>query len=225
MPSLTVGIYCEGTDWMILNAFLCRILDRDPSDVEVISRFTRGGGFKHLTGALPNFLHEFYNLCVTVVIVHADNDGKTDLTRPGAPSEDPKHPRHANHPGKHVDECRYCMLVEKIEQTRPGLRYLPAKDGMKWPVVVAVPVEAIESWLLTAEALAPGGTGNLRAEDLPGGMGLKMALYKRPIVTTQDVQSRAVPLVQNPDLDLDRLAAYSPSFKLFRDSVKTLNIP
>jgi len=224
MPSLSVGIYCEATDWMILKAFVCRTLQKKPSGIEVIETPSKGGSFATFAGALPTFLHKYYKQCVSLVVVCTDNDGKIDLTRPGAPSEDPKHPRHARHAGQRLEACRHCVLEEKVKDARPALRYLPPKDGMHWPIVVTVPVEAIESWLLTARALVTQGDKYMRAEDLPGGSRLKTAFYGRPFVTTPDVISKALPVINDPALDLSDLAAYSPSFRLFVESLQAADL-
>ena len=123
-----------------------------------------------------------------------------------------------------MDGCRHCILEESVGQTKPQLRYLASKDAACWPVIVTVPVEAIESWLLTAKALIAPGSGNMRAEDLPAGKRLKEAFYDRPLVTTSDVESKAVGVITNPALNLDALAEHSQSFRLFFDSVRGANL-
>jgi len=123
-----------------------------------------------------------------------------------------------------VDGCRHCILEESVGQTKPQLRYLASKDAARWPVIVTVPVEAIESWLLTARALVTGESKAIRAEDLPAGEALKREFYGRPFVITPDVRSKALPVINNAALDLNNLAAYSPSFRLFLQSLQAADL-
>jgi hypothetical protein len=225
MPSLSVGLFCESrTDCLILKVLLRRIFEGQTGEIEALEVFTRGGAFHDFARALPNFLHKFYKHCIRLVVACADNDGKVDLTQPNSPPEDPKHPRHTRHVGNREGKCRYCILEERVKDTTPNLRYIESKDGTLWPVIVTVPVEAIESWLVTARALVTPGAKVFRGEDLPSGQRLKMEFYGKPFVTTPDVESKALPLLNDPALSLDDLARYSPSFGLFLNSLRSLNL-
>lgn len=221
MTPISMGIFCESnTDSLILQALICRVLSKDTSEIQTSEILSRGGSFKSFCGAVPDVLRKLRKEDASVVVVCTDNDGKVDISKPNALPEDPKHPRHARHVGQVDENCRHCLLVKAVQDTLPRLGY-PGRVDSAPTVIVTVPVEAIESWLLTARALAGGPDGKyLRAEDLPAGEKLKLALYGRPFVVTPDVESKAVPILNNTNLDLDQLAEYSPSFRLFLHALR-----
>jgi hypothetical protein len=137
-----------------------------------------------------------------------------DLDRTGQP-EDPKHSRHWNHSPSHSESCRYCLLKQLIERTRPELDWLSQKPGGLWPIVLAVPVEMIESWLLMARAIVTPGSGMLRAEN-SSRASQKHAFYGKPVPTKEDVEKVALPVIrQLTPLQLQTMATHSRSFALF----------
>lgn len=219
MPSFLVGFHVEGWDHLILKAFLAKLLDIAEKDIEpdVIDRDNRG--WAAVQEIASKALKRFYGKCAQCAILSVDNDGNVDLTRSGT-LEDPRHPRHANHVGQSIEECRHCRLDQIVSRTRAELNWIPTKPGAVWPVVIAVPVEMLEAWILTARAIVEGGdASSFHAEQLPRSV-LKQRLYGRPFATGADVERVALRLVRSllPD-QVETLCAHSRSFCLFRDQI------
>ncbi len=217
--SLRVGFHVEGWDYLILAAFLARLLEYDEATIspDLVERDDRGD--TSITPLVRKALHQFYNNCDCCVVVGMDNDGNRDLTRTGD-AEDPKRPRHANHLGRRNGKCRFCQLEDAVARARPELNWLAAKPGATWPVLIAVPVEMIETWLLTCRAIVGHGDGGLfQAERLPRSV-LKRRFYGKPVATKKDVETIALGLVRSMSMDqFGALATYSKSFGLFRNQV------
>ena len=90
--------------------------------------------------------------------------------------------------------------------------WIKTKPGERWPILIAVPVESIEAWLLITQAIVVPGTGSLHAENELRST-FKQRFYKRPAATLEDVQKVAVPMIRQLDRDgLDRLKTHSLSF-------------
>ena len=219
MAQLLIGFHAEGWDHLILTAYLAKLLEIDEDDIkpDVIDRDNRG--WLAILEIAPKALKRFYAKCAQCAILSVDNDGNVDLTRSGA-VEDPRHPRHLNHLGESNDDCRQCQLEQIVERTRPGLTWIEAKDGATWPVVIAVPVEAIEAWVLTTRAIVRGSDApSFHAEQLPRAV-LKQRLYGRPYATKADAERVALPLIRElTSASIDSLCSHSQSFSLFRRQV------
>ena len=87
-------------------------------------------------------------------------------------------------------------------------------------MLIAVPVETIEAWLLASRAIRHPGQGSLRAEDKPRYI-LKREFYGRPAATERDVRTKALPLIREMnDRNLSSLKDYSQSFREFADQVE-----
>jgi hypothetical protein len=219
MARLLVGFQVEGFDYLIIKALLAKLLGvaEDEIESDVIERDNRG--WTAVREIAPKALKRFYAKCAQCAVLGVDNDGNVDLTRSGG-LEDPRHPRHANHFGESVDDCRHCELERLVAQTRLELDWIPAKPGATWPVIISVPVEMVEAWVLTTRAIVQGNDAeSFHAEQLPRSV-LKERLYGRPFATLFDLQRIALPLVRALSAEqIETLRAHSRSFSLFNDQV------
>ena len=219
MAQLLVGFHVEGFDYLILKSYLAKLLDiaEDEIEPDVIDRDNRG--WIAVPEIAPKALKRFYAKCARCAILSVDNDGNVDLTRSGA-AEDPRHPRHVNHLGEPTDNCRHCQLDQIVARTRPELNWIAAKPGATWPIIVAVPVEMVEAWVLTTRAIIEGNDApSFHAEQLPRS-GLKQRLYGRPYAAMADVQRVALPLVRALSGEqIESLRSHSRSFEHFSSQV------
>lgn len=219
MP-IRIGLLTEGHDHLILRAYLARLLDVADEEIEADYPDGTGHGHAYVEATIDRALRHFYHGCARLVVISMDNDGNLDLLSVGG-QEDPKRPRHWFHKdeGKR-DGCRWCFIHDRIEQTRPALNWIPAKPGAGWPIVVAVPVESIEAWLLTTQAILVPGTGSLYAEQ-ERRASYKSRLYGKPAATLEDVQSIALPMIRQLGEDhLRTLRDHSRSFSDFAEQVE-----
>src|SRR5205814_1735357 len=109
-----------------------------------------------------------------------------------------------------------------IEKARPALNWLQGKSGDRWPIVIAVPVESIEAWLLTTRAILLPGSGPFYVEQEGRGP-LKRRMYGRPGARREDVEQMALPLIrQLTDDRIQVLKEHSRSFADFAAQVSRL---
>jgi hypothetical protein len=210
MPILA-GFHVEGNDHLILHALVAKMLQLPEEEIQVDFIDAPGRGWQFILEFIPNALKRFYGQCAQFAVVGVDNDGNVDLDQ-AAVMEDPHHPRHENHPGGAAADCRYCMITETVARVRPQLHWIERKPGTAWPILVAVPVEMIETWLLILQG-SPGVQRRPRSVQ-------KQRLYGRPTPTRADVMSVAIPLVRAMTVaDLTSLTQTSASFRDFRDQV------
>jgi len=161
---IRVGVLAEGNDHIILWAYLAKLLGVDEADVEVDFLVSPGRGWKFVMRNIDRALRRFYNQCAHFAVLSIDNDGNLDLQASGG-QEDPRHPRHWLHDAADRPEgCRWCRLFKGAEAVRPKLTWIKNKPGDRWPILIAVPVEAIEAWLMTTRAIVDPGTGSLYTE-------------------------------------------------------------
>jgi hypothetical protein len=217
---MLVGFHVEGNDYLIFRALLAKLLDIPEESIE-IDRIDVNLGWQSVFKVLRDVLHRFYYKCARFVVLGMDNDGNLDLGGPSSvENEDPRHPRHWLHEDdKFNEECRFCQLWREVEATRPQLNWLPKKPGAAWPILVAVPTEMIESWLLIILALLEPGKGSLHAEK-ESRRHQKQDFYRKPEPSRVDVETIALPLIRR--LDSSHIAAlrnHSNSFSLFADQV------
>ncbi|AUX20254.1 uncharacterized protein SOCEGT47_007200 [Sorangium cellulosum] len=142
------------------------------------------------------------------------------FTRTGA-QEDASRPRHWNHASTHErqERCRFCRLNALITEARSTLSALPQKPPQTWPILIALPVETIEAWLLELQAIVSPPRGLARAE-ARGRARLKEMLYGKPAATRSDVENIALPLIRSATpTQLGQLRERSKSFALFADQV------
>jgi hypothetical protein len=211
MPFLA-GFHVEGNDYLILRALAAKLLDVAEDDIVPVDIDTSGRGWDFVLAVIPNALKRFYAQCAQFVIVGVDNDGNVDLDLTGN-NEDPNHPRHDNHKGTVLVTCRHCKIMQAIAQVRPQLNWIPKKPGATWPILVAVPVEMIETWLLILRDANPGFQRKPRSAQ-------KQLLYGRPVATKSDVLTVALPLVHGMTATaISHLASVSPSFQDFSNQI------
>lgn len=97
--------------------------------------------------------------------------------------------------------------------------WIKTKPGERWPILIAVPVESIEAWLLITQAILDAGTGSLHAEKELRST-LKQKFYGRPAATLEDVQNKALPMIRRLDAaGLGLLKTHSLSFADFAAQV------
>jgi hypothetical protein len=207
---IRIGFHLEGrTDDSVLHVLVARLLEVQRERIEVQLNEVRTRGIGQLLSSLPQAIQKFWFIGARAVVVGMDNDGENIIGE-----QDPRHPRHWLHEAA-CERCRYCRCVH---QTRRALGLLPsdrAEEIRQWPVVISVPVEALEAWLLE-EAHLVGRRPHRPAEALPHSQ-LKWKLYGRPFPTREDIERIAIPIAQRADLD--SLRQRSRSFALFADSV------
>lgn len=210
MPIL-VGFHVEGNDHIILHALIAKMLGLAKEDITIDFIDASGRGWQFVLELIPRALKRFYSQCAQFAVIGVDNDGNLDLDRTGVP-EDPHHPRHDNHPEQVLEECRFCKISQIISNIRPQLNWIQKKPGHHWPILVAVPVEMIETWLLLLR-----GTQGIQRK--PRSV-QKQMLYGRPAATRADVEEIALPLVDAINAEtIAMLAQESNSFRNFLDQV------
>lgn len=218
---MLVGFVVEGWDHLILRAYLAKLLNRPENDLDVDPVGGPGSGWHFVMEITPIALKRFYGKCADFAIIALDNDGNEDLQAKGL-TEDPMHPRHwlhADQPIGAVPRCRWCSLETLVAATRPRLTWLTRKPGATWPVIVGVPVEALEAWLLISRAIVNPGHGSSNAE-MELRHQYKLRFYGRPAAARRDVEEIAVPLVRSMEADdLVVLRQHSMSFRQFADQV------
>jgi hypothetical protein len=217
---MLVGFHMEGWDHLIVRGYLAKLLDVREDDLHADWVEAPGRGWQFVLDEIPSVLRRFYGKCAHFVVIGVDNDGNSDLMTTGL-TEDPRHPRHWLHSdsGESVANCRRCQIHARIEATRRDLNWLPKKPGLQWPVLIAVPVEMIEAWLLTTQAMLEKGHGSLHAEnELRHGQ--KKRLYGKPEPTKSDVEGVALPLIRSMSpTQLNKLREHSRSFADFARQV------
>jgi len=220
---ICIGYHCEGWDHLILHTMLCRLLDRGedfavPQVIRVEHCLNVDEVLSLSAKALKKFYYQLRSLAVVLAV---DNDGREDLRKTGN-LQDLNHPRHWAHEGGHHGCCKQCRLTGMAETTREHLHMTGFVPGPQWPVVITVPVEAIETWLLIARGLSrEGSNADLDAERRPGGSRLKMDFWGEPFATRAVVEEQALPLIRSLD-DIHGIASYSRSFQLLVDQVDSL---
>jgi len=216
---IRVGLLAEGNDHLILIAYLAKLLGVPEDEIEPDVIDGTGHGWEFVAKTVDRALRRFYGRCSQLAILSMDNDGNLDILAQGG-QEDPRYPRHWNHAGQSEHPgCRRCFLQAGAENVRPSLNWLPRKPADRWPILVAVPVEAIEAWLLTTRAILAHGTGSMYAEQELRSS-LKQRMYGRPGASLNDVEEIALPLIRQLDPDqLLVLKAHSRSFADFAAQV------
>jgi hypothetical protein len=210
MPILA-GFHVEGSDHLILRAFVAKILLLPEDEITMDFIDAPGRGWEFVLQFIPSALHRFYQQCAQFAVVGIDNDGNIDLDQVGG-NEDPSHPRHSNHPGTTIAACRRCTVAQVVAEVRPHLNWIRKKPGATWPILIAVPEEMIETWLLILR-----GEPNIQRR--PRSI-QKQRLYGKPAATRGDVVSIALPLVRSMTVEgIASLVQTSPSFRDFHDQL------
>jgi hypothetical protein len=207
---MLVGFHVEGNDHLIFRCLLARLLGCEERDIEPDCVDAPDHGLDRTLRLIPAALMRFHAKSARLALIAVDNDG--------ARGNDARHPRHWTHAGTTHGACRLCRLHEIVAATRRKLTWDPAAE--RWPVVVAVPVEAVESWLLACRGLLEGRGDELRAEDWLRVV-LKQRFYERPAALREDVEGKALPLLRALDAEqFAALARYSHSYALFAEQVQ-----
>ena len=219
--AILVGFHTEGWDHLILRAYLAKLLDISETDIEPDWIEAQGRGWKFVLEMLPKALKRFYGKCAQAAVIGIDNDGNVDLDLQGAGAgEDPGHPRHWLHPDVELGECRWCQLAGLANNVRPELTWLPKKSGRQWPIIIALPVEMIEAWLIICRALVYQRPNEVRAEMRRRDV-LKREFYGKPAATRRDVENVALPIVRSLTAEhLRSLEQHSRSFAQFARQVQ-----
>ncbi|HEY2170247.1 MAG TPA: hypothetical protein VGJ30_11525, partial [Candidatus Angelobacter sp.] len=205
------GFHVEGNDHIILHALVAKVLLLPEDEITVDFIDASGRGWQFVIELIPRALKRFYGQCAQFAVIGVDNDGNVDLDQAGIP-EDPRHPRHNNHQGAGEANCRYCMIAHAVSQIRPQLNWIQKKPGTTWPILIAVPVEMIETWLLILQRV-PGIQRKHRSIQ-------KQMLYGKPVATRADVERVALPLVRSMTPEtIDGLVQESASFRNFHDQI------
>jgi hypothetical protein len=218
---MLVGFLLEGWDYLIVQAYLAKILAVAEEHIESDPVGDAAGcGWDFVAESLETALRRFYHKCAQLAVVGADNDGNRDLHAEQL-DEDPLHRRHWLHPQQSDESnCRYCGLAAAIAVVRPGLHWLPRKPGHSWPIVLAIPVETIEAWLLVTRAIVHLGDGTAILSEGAPRRALKTRFYGRPAATRRDVEGMALPMIRSMTADhVQALKQHALSFREFCDQV------
>ncbi len=223
---MLVGFHVEGWDHLLYKALLANLLDIPEEEIFPdcigIEKGTSGRGWGFIFNLLPKALHRFYHKCASLVIVGVDNDGNVDIQAEGEILEDPDNPRHWNHEVDYSENCRWCKINKIISNIRPKLNYIQNKPGNRWPIIIAVPVEQVESWLLVIKSILDPGEGRMFAEN-EARRKQKMQFWSKPAPNKEDVEKIALPLIRLLNVDnIETLKQHSKSFANFSDQVAAL---
>ncbi len=193
---MKVGFQVEGPiDRMVLLAFVNAILERD---IDPVFYEKRAGGLTEVLRTLEKCLWKFWaDACAGAVIV-VDANGTTP---------------HDSHPAELAADCRYCHLRARLPALPDG------GTAQKTKYAVAVPVQAIEAWLLHF-----GHHVNRRPSGPPQSLDRREA--KRLLwgdvapshAQFDEVWEKILPNLNRDELE--RLAAAQPSFRAFQAEVR-----
>ncbi len=216
--AILVGFHVEGWDHLLLHSFVAVLLGVPKDEIEPDWIDVPGRGWDFVLQNLSTAIRRFYYKCAALAVIGIDNDGNEDLTHTGR-QEDPGHPRHWNHSSPQ-EACRFCQIESAVAAARASLTPLSQQPPETWPVVVAVPVEAIEAWILELLAIVDPVRGLARAEDRRRSA-YKMCLYGKPGAPRDDVERVALPLISSATpAQLEMLRSRSRSFKGFAEQVE-----
>ncbi len=217
---MLVGFLLEGWDYLIVRTYLAKVLALAEADIEADPVGEADGrGWDSIVESVEIALRRFYHKCAQLAVVGGDNDGNRNLQAEHI-REDPQHRRHWLHSGQTDDvNCRHCYLAAAIATVRPHLNWLPRRPGHSWPIVLAIPVEAIEAWLLITRGIIDPGQGGLQSESALR-QTLKDRFYGRPTATRRDVENITLPLIRSMTPDqIQALKDHALSFRDFCDQV------
>src|SRR5438128_5078922 len=215
---MLIGFLLEGWDHLVVRAYLAKLLNISEEDVvaDPVGEGA-GSGYEFVLSSVETALRRFYHKCAQVAIVGVDNDGNRDLDGEDL-VEDPRHRRHWLHPGE-VDNihCRHCRLAVEIAAVRPHLHWLPWKPGNSWPIILVIPAEAIEAWLLITRAIVNPRQGSMNVERQTRHT-LKREFYGSYAATRRDVEEIAVAMIRSMTPDQIRaLESQAGRFQMLSD--------
>jgi hypothetical protein len=185
------------SDQGILSTFVKRIGSLNA--VEPVGRLRRrAGGCSGVFNTIAAVAWSAWHDGAEMLIVAVDND---DVV--------PAHnTTHAAARGVFAQQgCHHCKINELLPLNLPA----PLKT------IIAVPVQAIEAWLLFGAEIV-GRRREHSPEGLPKAV-LKQKLYGSTYLIREDRLAICLPIAES--VNMDSLASNSPSFKIFRDEILT----
>lgn len=209
-----IGYCCEETDWPILHCLVCRLLGRAEESVDhdvALVRYSRG--CTQVLALVPNELRRFYSCRSVAAVIGVDND-----------DYDPCHHMHESRGEPRNEGCPFCRLQQEAERTRERMVSVAGfVTKYEWPVIISVPVQAIEAWLLTARDLLGYPDGDRHAEQLGDRDAMKRRLYPAGAAVGSAVSEVALPLLRALP-DVREIGNYSRSFRALVEQVDSLKI-
>jgi hypothetical protein len=186
----------DDTDEDVFRILLTRIWGAEVTPDETAYRIPRGGWTQALRLA-PIIARAAYRNGLDGALFAIDNDGAA--------------PTHLVTHGDVIPGCRFCELraaakvQEPLSWPRPGLPVLR--------YVFAVPVQALETWLLLAKGHDFKGESETLGRDPAGRAKLKKLLYRMEQPDRDTMRKAALPIAES--LDVAALEKTSPSFAAF----------
>ncbi len=197
---MRVAFHVEGTtDQVVLCDFVEKIVGRA---VEPHVYRKRAGGWAAAIATMVPAVWQAWQLgCVgAIVVVDADSTTPHELHAPDAPGD-----------------CRHCLL-------RSMLPRLPPRGDGSMTIVTAVPVQAIEAWLLAfGEHLLRQSVGPPQHLHRHEARRLLYGVVQPTPSEIREVCERLLPRVDSAASD--RLAQSQVSFRDFRDQVRRFAQP
>jgi hypothetical protein len=186
----------DDTDEDVFRVLLSRILGTEVVPSGTPYRIPRGGWASALRLA-PIIAWDAYNKGLDGALFAIDNDG-------ALPTHSPTHDMAT--PG-----CRFCELRAAARVHEPSSR--PRFELPRLRYVFAVPVQALETWLLLARGHDFKGEAETLGRDPSGRAMLKRLLYGMEHPDRDTMRGAALPIAEK--LDLGALEKASPSFAAF----------
>jgi hypothetical protein len=186
----------DDTDEEVFRVLVSRVLGTEVVPSEAQYRFARGGWTNALRLA-PIIAKDAYHKGLDGALFAIDNDG-------AAPT----------HSATHKDAAKGCRLCELRAAAR-------VHEPLSWPrqdlpalrYLFAVPVQALETWLLLARGHDFKGESEVLGRDPAGRAKLKRLLYGMEHPDRDTMRSAALPIAES--LDVGALAQASLSFADF----------
>lgn len=221
---MKIGYHCEGHDHLVLHCLICGLRGIPEGSATLLRTGLEPCNDGQVRKLLPVAIKRLSLDRTSAVVVARDNDGCGGTVCHKAPGNCAKmrHSHHAAAGEPRDNSCRWCQLAAAVESAKVrhgGPTVAPPFP----PVVICVPVETIEAWLLIARGLVENIPEYLGAEHWPGGCRpagpkLKEMLYGRPGAGERLVNGVALPLLHRLP-DVQAIGDHSESFRQFADQV------
>ncbi|WP_225409046.1 hypothetical protein [Stigmatella hybrida] len=191
----------DDTDEDVFRVLLSRVFQSEVVPSETQYRFPRGGWTSALRLA-PIIAKAAHHEGLDGALFAIDNDGAG--------------PTHLASHGEVLKGCRFCELRAAARIHEPLSWPRPELPALKY--LFAVPVQALETWLLLARGHDFKGKGETLGSDPSGRVQLKQLLYgvERPDRAT--MRQAALPLAES--VNVEALASQSPSFAAFLSQLR-----
>jgi hypothetical protein len=165
----------------------------------------REGGFVPALMLAHRVTRNAFRAGADAVVLAVDNDGSESLHSS------------VNHL-KRDEHCRWCSL--HFAANAAEVQRWAKAEGRSFEVIVGVPVQTLETWLLLANDYPFPGPPEALGRDATGRASLKRALYGTPRPDSTLMRERALPLIER--LDVAAVLARSESFRHFAEQVAAL---